>query len=91
VAEELEEPTYELLRDYGSFELRRYASTIQARVQTTGSGRRPSTGGFRRIAGYIFGGNNARASILDGAPLPVGFGGLRDTFSEETMPVPPLQ
>lgn len=28
---------------------------------------------------------------LDGAPLPVGFGGLRDTFSEETMPVPPLQ
>ena len=69
VAEELEEPTYKLLRDYGSFELRRYASTIQARVQTTGSGRRPSTGGFRRIAGYIFGGNNARASIAMTAPV----------------------
>jgi len=69
MGEELEEPAYEILQNYGSFELRRYASTIQARVQTTGPGRRPSVGGFRRIAGYIFGGNQDRTSIAMTAPV----------------------
>jgi hypothetical protein len=96
VAEELEEPTYELLRDYGSFELRRYASSIQARVQTTGSGRRPSVGGFRRIAGYIFGGNNARTSIAMTAPVETWTEGggewmaftMPSSYTLESLPAP---
>lgn len=96
MGEDLEEPTYELLQNYGGFELRRYASSIQARVQTTGSGRRPSVGGFRQIAGYIFGGNQDRASIAMTAPVETWTEDGREwmaftmpsAYTLETLPVP---
>jgi len=69
MSEPLEEPRYEILAQYDGFELRRYAPNIQARVQIEGVGRRSSVGGFRRIAGYIFGRNERRASIAMTAPV----------------------
>ena len=69
MGEKIEEPKYELLVQHDGFEVRRYAPTIQARVKTDGVGRRQSIGGFRRIAGYIFGGNTRRASIAMTAPV----------------------
>lgn len=96
MGEELEEPAYDVLQHYGNFELRRYASSIQARVQTTGSGRRPSVGGFRRIAGYIFGGNQDRASIAMTAPVETWAEEGREwmaftmpsAYTLETLPLP---
>jgi hypothetical protein len=65
----IEEPSYETLRVYGGFEVRRYGSTIQARLQTVGTGWNASSNGFRRIAGYIFGRNHANQRIAMTAPV----------------------
>ena len=65
----LEEPSFESVRIYPDFELRQYADTVQARVRTTGRDGGAASGGFRRIAGYIFGGNAQQASIAMTAPV----------------------
>ena len=65
----IEEPSYETLRVYSGFEVRRYGSTIQARLQTVGTGWNASSNGFRRIAGYIFGRNHANQRIAMTAPV----------------------
>ena len=65
----LEEPEYEVLRKYDKFEVRRYEKSIQARLLTQGDGWSGSSGGFRRIAGYIFGGNQSNQRIAMTAPV----------------------
>ncbi len=65
----IEEPSYETLRVYGGFEVRRYGSTVQARLQTAGTGWNGTSNGFRRIASYIFGGNHADQRIAMTAPV----------------------
>ncbi len=69
MAENYEEPAYELLRKYRSFEVRKYVDTIQARVTTSGMNYGESARPFRRIAGYIFGGNERQQSIAMTAPV----------------------
>ena len=71
MSEELEEPTYELLRKYRGFEVRKYADTIQARVSSSGMNYGESARPFRRIAGYIFGGNEKQQSIAMTAPVHI--------------------
>ena len=66
MASNIEEPAYELVRAYSDFEVRDYATNVQARVRTAGNA--PS-GGFRRVAGYIFGGNQTGESIAMTAPV----------------------
>ena len=68
MSEELEEPAYELLQKYHGFEVRKYVDTIQARVTTGGMNYGESARPFRRIAGYIFGGNERQQSIAMTAP-----------------------
>ena len=63
MSEQLEEPDYEVTASHSGFEVRRYSDTIQARVRTEGTNWRGSSGGFRRIAGYIFGRNEKRQMI----------------------------
>ena len=96
MGEQLEEPKYELLSKYDGFDLRRYAPSIQARVKTNGVGRRQSIGGFRRIAGYIFGGNASQTSIAMTAPVEtwneagsewMAFT-MPSAYSLEALPVP---
>ena len=63
MAENLEEPGFDIIKQYKHFEIRSYSDTIQARVLTPGDGWANSSGGFRRIAGYIFGRNERKQSI----------------------------
>ena len=69
MSEKLEEPAYEILQKYRGFEVRKYADTIQARVSTNGMKYGESARPFRRIAGYIFGGNERQQSIAMTAPV----------------------
>ena len=69
MTDSLEEPSFDLTHEFSDFEIRRYADTVQARVQTSGRGGGAPSGGFRRVAGYIFGGNKQRASIAMTAPV----------------------
>ena len=69
MASGLEEPEYELLSEYEGFEIRRYSESVQARLLTPSSGWSGNSSGFRRIAGYIFGGNETNQRIAMTAPV----------------------
>lgn len=51
------EPDYEVLREDGPFEVRRYQPMIVASVDVTGTRRTAANAGFRRLADFIFGAN----------------------------------
>jgi len=65
-----EEPKYTVTKSDGDFEVRRYEPYIVAQtvVDTTDTDE-GSNEGFRRIAGYIFGGNKVRQKIAMTAPV----------------------
>lgn len=94
MATQLEEPKYTVVHSYDAFELRRYDANIQARVQTSGAS--AASGGFRRIARYIFGGNQTGESIAMTAPVSMwddnDTGWLAFTmpsaYALETLPAP---
>lgn len=65
----LEELRFETLESEGAFELRRYAPYIVAETVVTSSFGDAGNEGFRRLAGYIFGGNRARTKIAMTAPV----------------------
>ena len=96
MADALEEPAYEVVNTHDGFEVRRYGPTVQARVQTAGRDGGAASGGFRRVAGYIFGGNSERASIAMTAPVHMwedgGSGWMAFTmpsaYNLETLPAP---
>jgi hypothetical protein len=64
-----EEPAHEVLGRVGEAEIRRYGPRLVA--ETTASGREGDARdqGFRRLAGYIFGGNDGDARIAMTAPV----------------------
>jgi len=67
----VEEPPHEIERRIGdSVEIRRYAPRILAVTRVASVSRDEATNeGFRRLAGYIFGGNERRASIAMTTPV----------------------
>ena len=67
MADDVEEPRWELLATLDSVEIRQYEPSIQAVTQLDSSG--DTTAGFRRLAGYIFGGNERSQSIAMTAPV----------------------
>lgn len=69
MASRIEEPSFDVIKSYDDFEVRRYVDTVQARVQTSSRGGGAASGGFRRVAGYIFGGNAQQTSIAMTAPV----------------------
>ncbi len=71
MAEDYEEPDFDIISSQSGFEVRLYADTIQARVKTMGKDWRGSSGGFRRIAGYIFGRNHRKQMIDMTAPVHI--------------------
>ena len=85
MAENYEEPAYELLQKYRGFEVRKYVDTIQARVSTDGMNYGESARPFRRIAGYIFGGNERQQSIAMTAPVHMWQSG-EESLMAFTMP-----
>ncbi len=68
----IEEPRYDLLGRAGAAEIRQYHARIAAETVVAA----PETGaryeGFRRLAGYIFGANQARTKIAMTAPVAQG-------------------
>ena len=67
MADDVEEPRWELLTALDSVEIRQYEPSIQAVTQLQSSGE--TSQGFRRLAGYIFGGNERSQSIAMTAPV----------------------
>ena len=84
-AADVEEPAFQLVSGDGPFELRLYGPTIEARTRLDDSSRSSMSGGFRRLASYIFGGNDRNQSIAMTAPVSrfEGEGGWNMSF---TMP-----
>lgn len=67
VSHAIEEPKYELVDQLGDVEIRRYQPSIQAVTKLNGSSE--TSGGFRRLANFIFGGNDEEKSIAMTAPV----------------------
>ena len=96
MGEKLEEPAYTVITSFNGVEVRRYASTVQAKVRTAMQANGTPSNGFRRVARYIFGGNQQGASIAMTAPVSMwdegGSGWLAFTmpsvYSVETLPRP---
>jgi len=64
-----EEPRFEVVETIGDVEIRRYAPRIAAETTVPGSEETARNEGFRRLAGYIFGGNARRDRIAMTAPV----------------------
>ena len=72
-----ETPAYDVVQRWKEAELRRYGPTVVAETLVEGEREAAGTEGFRRLAGYIFGGNRARASIAMTAPVAQAAAGER--------------
>lgn len=64
-----EEPFYLSEDRIGDVEIRRYGPRIAAQTRVSGDGDDARSAGFRRLAGYIFGGNHRGAKIAMTAPV----------------------
>ncbi|UXA11455.1 heme-binding protein [Mycobacterium sp. SMC-8] len=64
-----EEPMYVQEATVGRIEIRRYGPRIAAQTTVTGDEEMARNAGFRRLAGYIFGGNHRKTSIAMTAPV----------------------
>ncbi|MGF1463959.1 MAG: heme-binding protein [Maricaulaceae bacterium] len=69
VAMATETPEYTVLEADGAFELRAYEPIIVAETQVRGGRREAVNGGFRRLADYIFGGNQSGQKIAMTSPV----------------------
>lgn len=73
VAQAVEEPEYQRLDSIGEVEIRHYAPVVQAITAMPADSRQGK--GFRRLAGFIFGGNDADQSIAMTAPVQENLSG----------------
>ena len=67
VGAEIEEPSWQLVDKFDSVELRYYEPSIQAKTTLADSAK--TSAGFRRLAGFIFGGNSTSQKIAMTAPV----------------------
>jgi hypothetical protein len=67
-----EQPRYVVLVTSGAVEVRRYEPRIAAETTVAGDPLAARNEGFRRIAGYIFGGNQKRTGIAMTSPVAQG-------------------
>ncbi len=65
----IEEPPFHVVLTDGAFQLRDYPATVVAEVTVTGDQNAAASQGFRRLANYIFGGNQGRDKIAMTAPV----------------------
>ena len=64
----IEDPHYRVETKLGDIEIRRYDERLAAETEVEGEAEAARAAGFRRIAGYIFGGNAPKGSIAMTAP-----------------------
>lgn len=67
-----EQPHYVVLQRDGPVEIRRYDPRIAAQARVQGDEVAARNQGFRRVAGYIFGGNKGRTEIAMTSPVAQG-------------------
>ena len=65
----IETPNFKLIKKQGEFEIREYEPMIIAMTKVKSGYREASSTGFRRIANYIFGGNQKQMEIKMTAPV----------------------
>lgn len=65
----IEQPSYEVLEQSEGMEIRRYEAQIVARTLVEGDLNEAGNTGFRRLANYIFGGNESAEKIAMTAPV----------------------
>ena len=89
VAMAVEEPKYRVLEARDGWELRLYAPTVVAETVVEGEFGPGGNEGFRRIAGYIFGGNDGGRKVAMTAPVAQErrAGGREGTKIPMTAPV----
>ncbi|MFN0142849.1 MAG: SOUL family heme-binding protein [Mycobacterium sp.] len=63
------EPSFTVERSVGSIEIRRYELRIAAETTIDADEEKARSEGFRRLAGYIFGGNTTKTKIAMTAPV----------------------
>ena len=81
-----EEPRFEILKKFEAFEIRRYSPTVVAMTHRTTSNYQGSSGGFRIIAGYIFGGNSRNQQISMTSPVHIWKEDTEVSYMSFTMP-----
>jgi effector-binding domain-containing protein len=64
-----EEPHYQVLQDYGHIQIREYPPILIAQTEITGDYHTSGNQGFKRLAGYIFGGNQSQQQISMTTPV----------------------
>ena len=65
----IEKPKYRVIEKVGDIEVRQYEPMIVARTRVTGSFEDAGNAAFRRLANYIFGGNQREQKISMTAPV----------------------
>jgi hypothetical protein len=65
----VDEPKFALEVREREFEVRRYQARVVAETHVDGDRKEAESEGFRRLAGYIFGGNKAKTKISMTAPV----------------------
>lgn len=92
-----EEQSYSVVERFGPLEVRHYPSAMMATVEVPDTAYRSASGaGFRRLAGYIFGGNDTGEKIAMTAPvhMETDAGRMRMSFvmpaarAREPLPAP---
>jgi hypothetical protein len=69
-ASSIETQKYRVVKKEDGFEIRYYPKATFATIRSTGSNyKQVSSSGFRKLAGYIFGGNDQNKSIAMTAPV----------------------
>lgn len=74
---ETEEPPFRVIDRVGMVEVREYGPRLAAETSVGGDELGARSAGFRRLAGYIFGGNQGAARIEMTAPVAQASGGAR--------------
>jgi hypothetical protein len=81
-----EEQKFTLIRQYKDFEIRFYPSATIATISSNAKSYRELSGpGFRKLAGYIFGGNEANTKISMTSPVQMD---INDTVSTMSFAMP---
>jgi SOUL heme-binding protein len=82
-----EEPTYTAEQLTSRVEIRHYGPRVAAETTVTADEVAARSDGFRRLAGYIFGGNQVREKIAMTAPVAQQDGAARGEVIPMTAPV----
>jgi hypothetical protein len=86
-AQAADEPAHEVISEDGAFQLREYAPMILAEVEVAGSMAGAGNAGFRPLANYIFGGNQAREGGAAEIAMTTPVTQTRSQTIEMTTPV----